>query len=157
MPVGVLDLSEADKRLIRALQRDARLSNQALAEIAGLSTSSCWRRVKALEEAGLITGYVMEVDAEKAGLGFGAIVHVMLARHERADVDQFVKAVSRREEVLELFATTGEADYHLRVICPDKAAYNEFLEEFLFRLPGVAQVRTNLILKQIKVTSVLPI
>ena len=152
-----MELSQKDKQLIRALQRDARLSNQDLAEKLGLSTSACWRRVKALEEIGLITGYVAEVNAEKAGLGFGAIVHVTLARHERAHVDQFMEAASRRVEVLELFATTGEADYHMRVLCEDKNAYNRFLDDFLFRLPGVSQVRTNLILKEIKLTSALPL
>lgn len=152
-----MELSDKDKRLIRALQRDARLSNQDLAEMAGYSTSACWRRVKALEEAGLITGYVAEVDPEKVGLGFGAVVQVTLARHERDHVDGFVKAVARRGEVLEIVATTGDADYHMRVLCADKAAYNAFLDDFLFRLPGVSQVRTSVILKDLKRTSVLPI
>jgi DNA-binding Lrp family transcriptional regulator len=152
-----MTLNDGDKKLLRLLQRDARISNQDLADRAGLSASACWRRVKALEQAGLITGYVAEVSAEKAGLGFGAIVHVRLERHERAHVDHFIEAVSRRAEVLELFATTGEADYHLRVVCEDKNAYNRFLEEFLFRLAGIAQVRTNLILKEIKATTVLPL
>jgi DNA-binding Lrp family transcriptional regulator len=142
----MIELSEKDKRLIRALQRDARLSNQELAEIAGLSASACWRRVKALEEEGLITGYVAGVDAEKAGLGFGAIVHVTLERHDRAHLDQFIQAAARRPEVLELFATAG-----------DKDAYNHFLEEFLFRLPGIDHVRTNLILREIKATTVVPL
>ena len=152
-----MQLSESDRRLIRLLQHDGRMSNQDLADRAGLSASACWRRVKALEEAGVISGYVAEVNAERAGLGFGAIVQVRLTRHDTAHLDQFIEAVSRRAEVLELFCTTGEADYHLRVVCEDKHAYNNFLETFLFRLPGIAQVRTNLILKEIKATSVLPI
>lgn len=152
-----MDLSRQDTDLIRLLQRDARISNQELAEKAGLSASACWRRVKALERTGIITGYTAEIDSERAGLTFGAIVHVRLERHERAHVDDFIKAVSRRAEVLELFATTGEADYHMRVVCRSKDAYNLFLDEFLFRLPGLAQVRTNLILKNIKVTAALPV
>jgi DNA-binding Lrp family transcriptional regulator len=152
-----MDLADKDYRLIRLLQRDARTSNQDLAESAGLSASACWRRVKALEAGGVITGYVAEVSAAKAGLGFGAIVHVRLERHERAHVDHFIESASRRAEVLELFATTGEADYHMRVVCRDLNAYNLFLEDFLFRLPGISQVRTNVILKEIKVTSVLPV
>ena len=139
------------------LQRDARLSNQELADKAGLSASACWRRVKALEAAGVITGYVAELSAVRVGLTFGAIVHVRLERHERAHVDHFIEAASRRAEILELFATTGEADYHMRVVCRDLAGYNQFLEEFLFRLPGIAHVRTNLILKEIKNISVLPV
>ncbi len=152
-----MDLSRQDNELIRLLQRNARVSNQELADKAGLSASACWRRVKAMERAGVITGYMAEVDSERAGLTFGAIVHVRLERHERAHVDDFIAAVSRRAEVLELFATTGEADYHMRVVCRNKAAYNLFLDEFLFRLPGIAQVRTNLILKNIKVTAALPV
>ncbi len=105
----------------------------------------------------MLAGYVAQVDPEAAGLTFGAIVHVRLQRHERAHVDEFIEAVSRRAEVLDLFATTGEADYHMRVVCRDKDDYNRFLDEFLFRLPGVAQVRTNLILKQIKNSAVLPL
>lgn len=152
-----MELTERDRQLLRLLQRDARLSNQDLAERAGMSASACWRRVKALEEAGLITGYVAEVDAERAGLSFGAVVHIRLERHEHAHVDGFIAAVLRRPEVLELFATTGEADYHMRVVCADKAAYNSFLDDFLFRLPGVALVRTNLILKEHKRTALLPL
>lgn len=152
-----MDLSDADRRLLRRLQADARLSNQDLAEAAGMSSSACWRRVKALEEAGVIATYATLLNAEPLGLRFSAIVHIRLERHERAHVDHFIDAVSRRAEVLECFATTGEADYHLRVVCADKDAYNRFLDDFLFRLPGLAHVRTNLILKDIKTTTQLPV
>ena len=150
-------LSDSDLRLLRLLQRDGRISNQDLAEAAGMSPSACWRRVKALEEAGLITGYAAILAPEAAGFTFSAIVHVSLARHERAPVDAFIEAVSRRPEVLECFATTGEADYHLRVVSPDKDSYNRFLDEFLFRLPGIAHVRTNVVLKDVKLTTALPL
>jgi len=152
-----VELADADRRVLRLLQKDARLSNQELAERTGMSASVCWRRVKALEEAGVITAYPAIVDAEKAGLHFAAIVHVTLARHETAPVSSFIARISERPEVLECFATTGEADYHLRVVCRDKDAYNAFLEEFLFRLPGIAHVRTNLVLKVIKLQSPLPV
>lgn len=150
-------LTEPDRRLLRLLQGDARISNQELAEAAGMSASACWRRVKALEEAGVIAGYVALLEPEKAGFAFSAIVHITLLRHERAHVDHFIEAVSRRPEVLECFATTGEADYHLRIVSPDKESYNRFLDDFLFRLPGIAHVRTNVVLKDIKVTSRLPL
>ena len=150
-------LAELDWKLLDLLQEDARLSNQEMADRVGLSASSCWRRVKALEEAGLITGYAAILAPEAAGFTFSAIVHVSLARHERAPVDAFIEAVSRRPEVLECFATTGEADYHLRVVSPDKDSYNRFLDEFLFRLPGIAHVRTNVVLKDVKLTTALPL
>ncbi len=118
-----------------------------------MSASACWRRVRALEEAGVIRGYHALLDAETAGLTFHAVVHVTLTRHGESHVDTFIAAIERRSEVLDCFATTGEADYHLRILCPDLQAYNHFLEGFLFRLPGIANVRTNLILKSIKHTT----
>lgn len=152
-----MDLTEQDRRILNALQADGRLSNQDLADRVGMSASACWRRVRALEEAGVIAGYAMLVDAEKAGLGFSAIVHVTLQRHDHGHVATFIARVTERAEVLECLATAGEADYHLRVVCADKDAYNRFLEDFLFRLPGIAHVRTNLVLKEIKLETRLPV
>ena len=143
-------LEEQDRRIRAAKQADSRVSNQELADIAGMSASACWRRVKALEEAGIIRRYCAIVDAAAVGMGFHAIVHVSLTRHDHNHVDTFIAEVKRRPEVLDCFATTGEADYQLRIVCADLAAYNDFLEGFLFRLPGIANVRTNLVLKDIK-------
>lgn len=150
-------LNDTDRRILNLLQTDARISNQDLADQAAMSASACWRRVRAMEEDGIISGYVALVDAGKAGLAFSAIVHVALQRHEREHVDQFIASIVRRPEIVECFSTTGETDYHLRVICRDKEAYNAFLEDFLFRLPGLAHVRTNLVLKEIKLTTRMPI
>ena len=152
-----MELTDADRRVLRLLQKDARISNQELAERAGMSASACWRRVKALEDAGVIAAYPALLDAEQAGLQFAAIVHVRLVRHETTHVSNFIARVSERPEVLECFATTGEAAYHLRVVCRDKDAYNSFLDEFLFRLPGIDHVRTNLVLKVVKLRSELPV
>jgi Lrp/AsnC family leucine-responsive transcriptional regulator len=152
-----MTLTEQDRKLLMLLQADARLSNQELAESVGMSASACWRRVRALEEAGVIAAYRAIVNPDKAGLSFSAIVHVSLLRHGADPVESFVARVLDRAEVLECFATTGEADYHLRVVCRDKDAYNDFLDQFLFRLPGVAQVRTNLVLKVIKADGPAPV
>ena len=152
-----MEISDADKRLLRELQKNSHISNQQLAEVAGMSPSACWRRIKSFEEQGLITGYPAVLDATNAGFQFEAIVHVSLARHELTPVEVFIDKVAARPEVVECFSTTGEADYHLRVICRDKDAYNKFLEEFMFNLPGIAHVRTNLVLKVIKLTSQLPL
>jgi len=143
-------LEDQDRRILNALQVDSRLSNQDLAQRVGMSASACWRRVKALEEAGIIRRYCAIVDPAAVGMGFHAIVHVTLTRHDETHVATFIAEVRRRSEVLDCHATTGEADYHLRIVCADLAAYNDFLERFLFRLPGVATVRTNLVLKEIK-------
>ena len=145
-----------DGRLLLQLQQDSRQSNQQLADSVGMSASACWRRVAALEASGVITRYAALVDREKAGFAMSAIVHVSLDRHDEQFVSQFVLRVQRRAEVLECFATTGDADFHLRVVVSDMAAYNRFLDDFLFKIPGVRHVRTNVILKEIKYDVTLP-
>ena len=105
----------------------------------------------------MIRRYAAILDAARAGQKFHAIAHVSLTRHDHSHVDTFIAEVRRRPEVLDCFATTGEADYHLRVACENLDAYNRFLEGFLFRLPGIANVRTNLVLKDIKQETALPL
>lgn len=143
-------LSKIDERLVELLQADSTLSNAELARQAGLSASACWRRVKSLEERGVITGYAALIDPAAAGRGFEAIVHVRLERHDKKQVSAFLRAVTARDEVEEAFATTGKADYHLRVACADITAYNRFLEEFLFTQPAVASAETNVVLRAVK-------
>lgn len=145
-----MKLENRDRALLDLLQQDARLSNQELAERVGMSASACWRRVKLLEEAGVIRRYTAEIDPREAGLHFHAIVHVQLAHHNRDTVAQFVAEVMRHDEVQDCFATSGAADYHLRVLCRDLEAYNEFMENSLFRIEGVTNVQTNLVLRHIK-------
>jgi DNA-binding Lrp family transcriptional regulator len=149
-------LEKQDEHILVQLQKEGRTTNQQLAEDVGMSTSACWRRVRVLEEAGVIVGYSALVDREKAGFTTSAILHVSLERHDAKFVDEFVSRVTARAEVLECFATTGDADYHLRVVVRDMKAYNAFLDEFMFRLPGIRHVRTNVILKEIKTSVALP-
>src|SRR5215218_7284333 len=111
-----------DRRILTHLQLNGRQSNQDLAEAVGISASACWRRVRALEETGIISRYAALVDREKAGFATSAILHVSLERHDEKFVTQFVSRVQARPEVLECFATTGDADYHLRVVVRDMAA-----------------------------------
>jgi Lrp/AsnC family transcriptional regulator, leucine-responsive regulatory protein len=148
-------IDPTDRRLLTHLQQNGRRSNQDLAADVGVSSSACWRRVRALEETGIITRYAALVDREKAGFTTSAILHVSLDRHDEKFVTQFVSRV-RRPEVLECFATTGDADFHLRVVVSDMAAYNRFLDDFMFKLPGIRHVRTNVILKEIKYDVALP-
>lgn len=146
----VPELDPTDQRILDALREDSRISNADLAERAGLSPSSCWRRVKALEESGVIRQYTVVLDDEKQGLGLGAIVHVHLTRHDPDQLDAFIRAVQSRPEIRACYATTGQADYHLHVVCADIEAYNDFLERVLFRIPAVASAQTNVILRRIK-------
>jgi len=149
-------LETKDRLLLVELQRDSRQTMQELAERVGMSTSACWRRVKSLEETGIIDRYAVIVNARKAGFGLSSVVHVSLARHERRHVDNFIREVSRHPEILECFATSGESDFHLRVVVEDIDAYNVFLDDFIFKLPGVSQVRSNIVLKEIKTDTALP-
>ena len=150
------NLAPKDRSILAELQVDSRLTMQELAERVGMSTSACWRRVKSLEEHGVISRYAVIVDSRKAGFGLSSMVHVSLARHEQKNVDNFIREVSLHPEVLECFATSGEADFHLRVVVEDIDAYNAFLDDFIFKLPGVSQVRSNIVLKEIKTDTALP-
>ncbi|MCP3463800.1 MULTISPECIES: Lrp/AsnC family transcriptional regulator [unclassified Bradyrhizobium] len=149
-------IEEQDSQILAHLQKDGRATNQQLADQVGMSTSACWRRVRALEESGIIQGYAALVARERAGFTMSAVLHVSLERHDAKFVDEFVSRVTKRREVLECFATTGDADYHLRVVVQDMAAYNKFLDEFMFRIPGIRYVRSNVILKEIKTGVALP-
>lgn len=145
-----MELDDKDRALLALLEENCRLSNADMAERVGMSTSACWRRIKAYEEAGLIRRYGAVLDRAAMGMQFHAIVHVQLHRHDADQGQAFNRAVRLRDEVRDCYATTGEADYHLRVRCADLAAYNRFLEEFLFRSPAVRSAQTNVILRDIK-------
>ena len=149
-------LDVKDRRILIELQRDSRLTMQELGERVGMSSSACWRRVKSLEDEGVIDRYAVIANTRKAGFSLSSMVHVSLARHERKNVENFIREVLRHPEVLECFATSGEADFHLRVVVEDIDAYNVFLDGFIFRLPGVSQVRSNIVLKEIKADTALP-
>ncbi len=149
-------LERKDRALLRELQRDSRLTMQQLADKVGMSSSACWRRVRSLEEAGVIDRYAAILDSRKAGFNLSSMTLVTLTRHEQEHVENFMKEVMRHPEVLECFATSGEADFHLRVVVEDMDAYNAFLDDFIFRLPGVSQVRSDIVLKEIKVDTALP-
>lgn len=146
----MIEIDDRDRIILSLLQADCRISNAELAAQAGMSASACWRRVKALETAGIIENYGVTLDPARLGLTFHAIVLVHLARHDPDKIKDFIHAVQARPEVQEAFATTGQADYHLRILCRDIEAYNRFLEEFLFRQPAVQSAQTNVVLREIK-------
>ena len=149
-------IGKKDRKILNQLQRDSRLTMQELASRVGMSSSACWRRVKALEEDGVIDRYAVIVNPKKAGFTLSSMTLVSLARHEEKNVENFVREVGRHPEVLECFATSGEADFHLRVVVEDMDAYNKFLDDFIFKLPGVSQVHSNIVLKEIKTDTALP-
>ncbi len=150
-------LGSKDRAILSELQRDSRLTMQQLAEKVGMSSSACWRRIRSMEESGVIDRYAVIVNPVKAGFSLSSMTLVSLARHEERSVENFITEVMRHPEVLECFATSGEADFHLRVVVEDIDAYNKFLDDFIFRIPGVSQVRSNIVLKEIKADTALPL
>ncbi len=154
---GAIQLDPYERRILIALQANARLTNQELAERVGLSPSACWRRVKALENTGVILRYAAILDPRKVGIGECVFAHVTLARHSLTATREFADSIRVRPEVMECFSTTGDADILLRVATPSVSAYHEFLEDFIFSAPGISQVRSNFALRQIKFETALPL
>lgn len=142
--------SDLTARILAELRQDSRIPNAVLAERVGLSPSSCWRRVRALEETGAIRRYTVDLDDEVLGQQFKAIVHVNLVRHDQALVRDFISMTRMTPAVRACYATTGAADYLLHVTCRDLQAYNRFLDDHLLSLPAVKGAQTFLVLKTIK-------
>lgn len=151
------ELDRASREILEALQLDARLSTQALADKVGLSATPVWRRVKELEDRGVIRGQVALVDREKVGLSILVLAHVSLVRHSEGAVDQFEQLTATRREIIECHAITGEADYVIKVVAADMKAYDLILQQHIFRLPGVASVRSNVVLREVKYETALPV
>lgn len=151
------DLDGMDIKILAVLQANARISNHDLAERVGLSPSPCWRRVKRLEEEGIIDRYAALLKPEAVGLHITAYAHVMLENHHSETVQAFDAAIATQENVLECCSTSGGYDYLLKVIAPSMAAYEKFLSTFLLVLPPVRSVSTSFVLKQKKSTTMLPL
>jgi len=150
-------LDRTDRRLLDLLQTDGRLSNVELAEKVALSPSPCLRRVRALEEAGVIRQYVALLDPAKVGLDLLAYVSVKLEKRGKMPIDAFTQAVRGWPEVVACYAMTGEMDYLLRVQVADLEHYSRFVMDALLRQPGVLDVRSNFVLERIKDTTALPL
>jgi len=151
------ELDRASRQILEALQADARLSTQALAEQVGLSATPVWRRVKEMEERGLIRRHVALLDREKLGLSICVLANVSLVRHSEGAVEQFERLVASQREIIECHAITGEADYVIKVVAADMKAYDAFLQQHIFKLPGVSSVRSNVVLREVKYETALPV
>lgn len=152
-----MSLDKIDCSILRELQADGRLSNHDLAKRVGLSPSPCWRRVKRLEDEGIIDHYVAVLNPEKVGLHLIAYVHVTLEKHQMEMRDQFDEVISQYDEVLEYYAMSGDYDFLLKVIAPSIKAYEEFQTKFLMSLPVVRSIRSSFVLKQNKHITRLPL
>ena len=153
----MIELDRTTRRLIDTLQRTGRRSAQALAEAVGMSATPVWRRLKELEQSGVIRREVVLMDREKLGLAICAWAYVSLVRHTDGAVEDFERLVAASPEIMECASITGEADYVVKVVVPDMKAYDRFLQERLFKLKGVASIRTNVVLREVKYETALPL
>ena len=150
------ELDRHDILLLTELQRDARQTVQQLATAAGLSSTPCWKRVKEMEATGIIRGYTALVDREMVGLSLCVLAEVNLTRHNEDEVRRFEKEVAACPQIVSCYSTTGQADYVIKVLVPDIKAYETFLHEVAFKLPGVTHVRSSVVLKEVKAETRLP-
>ena len=152
-----MELDRIDRQILTCLQRDARMTNAALAQAVHLSESACLRRVRALEASGLITGYGARLDQVKAGLPVNVFVSITLDRQDQTDLQAFEDAVRRIPEVMECYLMSGDYDYLLRVAVADTADFERVHSRELTRLPGVARVHSSFALRVVARLSVLPL
>ncbi len=150
-------LDDIDRRIVQALQADGRISVQELAGKVGLSPSPCARRVRLLEEAGIIEGYVAIVNQEKLGLPVSVFASIKLERQREEELDRFAAAVARWPEVADCYLMTGPRDYLLRIIVSDLAAYERFLKDKLTRLDNVASIESSFALGRVKRSYSVPV
>ena len=133
-------LDAIDRKILVQLQSDGRTTMQELADKVGLSVSPCHRRVKLLEQRGVITRYIATVDQKSLGLHVSVFISIKLARQKEEDLNRFAKAISKWDEVLECYLMTGNRDYLLRVVAADLSSYEAFLKNKLTRLDGIASI-----------------
>lgn len=152
-----IKLDRLDKRIIQALQRDGRLANNELARQIGLSPSSCLRRVRLLEEAGIIRHYAAIVDSNKVGLPFSMFARVWLVGQDAETIDRFIEAMKELPQVVECYIILGECDALLKVLMPDLLSYRTFQSTHLTKKNGILSVKTDLPSQIIKQSQEYPI
>ena len=152
-----MQLDAIDRHILRALQGDGRLANVDLAARVHLSPSACLRRVRALEEAGVIERYTMLVNPEAVGIPGVVFAEIMLESQQQLDLDRFEAAVREVPEIMECYLVTGEYDYVLRVAARDTVDYERIHHEHLTKLPGVARVKTSFTLRTVSKKTELPL
>ncbi|MBR0750979.1 Lrp/AsnC family transcriptional regulator [Bradyrhizobium jicamae] len=145
-----LRLDEIDRKILRALQQDARLTTAQLADKIGLSTTPCWNRLKRLETQGYIDGYVALLNQEKLGLPETVIIEVTLDHHDEAVLARFGQLLTDLPEVIEAYLTTGDYDYIVKVAVESTTGYERFLREKLYRIPGIRHSRSSFALRCLK-------
>jgi len=151
------DLDRIDRRILQVLQEDGRIQNVELAEKVGLSPSPCLRRVKHLEESGVVEKYVAMLNAPKVGLSLTVFVRIWLKSQDAQTIEAFTAEVLQLDEIVECHLMVGDCDFLLRVVAADLDAYRKFQGEYLTRIKGVQSVKSELPMQRIKMTSKLPL
>lgn len=152
-----MELDDIDKRILRALQRNGRVSNVDLAREVGLSPSPCLRRVKLLEEAGVIDRYVAVLNPAKVGLGLNMFARVWLTAQDAETIDRFIAAMRKLEQVVECYIMLGESDALLRVVVADLEDYRRFQAAHLTKVNGIQNVKTDVPSETVKQSHALPL
>lgn len=153
-----MELDRYDREILRILQREGRISNQDLADRVGLSPSPCLRRVRTLEESGLIAGYRAHLDAKKLGLSLMALIGISMDQHTPERFANLESAINDIPEVLECLLITGQqSDYQLKVVIKDMDAYQDLLLNKITRIQGVTGVHTSFVLRKVVDRSALPV
>lgn len=152
-----MEFDAIDLRILRELQGDGSLSNVELARRVGLSPSPCLARVKALQAGGVIRQYVALLDAKELGLNLNVFISISLKQQTRAALEAFEAKVCTREEVMECYLMTGDADYLIRVALPDMAALERFVLEQLSPMKEVEKIRSSFAMKQVRYKTALPL
>ena len=152
-----MKLSSADKRLLDALQQDTTRPQADLAEIAGMSRTSAWRRIRDFEDGGLIQGQVAVLDPQKAGFHIQVLLAVSMTEHTDENRRSFEEHVTRLPAVTECFTVAGERDYVLHVVVPDMETYTEFLQSEILKHAAVRSASSTFVLQRIKYTTMLPL
>ena len=150
-------MDRLDRKILRLLQEDATLAVADIAKKVGLSTTPCWRRIRKMQEAGIIKGRVVLLDAERIGLDVSIFVFIKLERHSEGVLDEFEAAVSALPEVLQCHSISGEFDFILRVVVGSVRDYEKTVKGKLLKLPNVGVMNSHFALSEIKNTTALPI
>lgn len=143
-------LNPTDIKILTTLQQDGRITNQALAERINMSASPCWRRVKQLEDEHYIQGYRAVLDRRKIGLGVMVFIRIKIDRHSEAEAKKFEREVMQLQDVVACYSIGGDADFLLQVVAPDLDSFAEFAMSIVRQLPGIKEMQSMFVLKEIK-------
>ena len=152
-----MNLSRSDRRLLNELQRDATRSQSELAELVGMSRTSCWRRIREFEEAGLIERQVVLLNPRVAGFNIQVLLLVAMTEHTDENRQSFERHVSLLPEVTECFSVSGDRDYVLHVVVRDMDSYNEFLNAQILKHAAVRSASSTFVLRRVKYSTALPL